>query len=485
MDNRGQITVFLSLLTLTMLVLGMSAVEIVRIKTGDAKAVIATAGAADDVKAAYNRSLFDEYHILAIDKEFGGQGEAKIEEMAQGYLEYTLDTGREDSMVVNQVALSDYEGVLDDECAEMKEQITDYMKTRSVVDAAEELIEKVTSESDARSSTKSAIEKGKTEENDDSSSWTGKDPRKVLKSCTSGGLLSFVTPDGTVPSKDEIDKSGLPSEKCGADSSDSDSDFFDMDFDDVDEMENKIDTDTVDESKLRDNFYGISYALEFFDKYTDAGDGSPLACEVEYIICGHDNDYDNLKGVVDRIILHRLPVNFAYLMTDKAKIASVQSVALTLSLLPGVSYSATKYLLLGCWAYAETLVDIKVLLAGGSVKFLKSKDTWHTDIKGLKNLGKIEAKSYEGADALDYSGYLAILLAENTGGMYYRIADLIQLDLIQTDSTFAMENMIYEFSIDVEISKKRKYASFVESAVKGLAVPESSYIYSHSITAGY
>lgn len=388
-------------------------------------------------------------------------------------------------MSVDEVALADYKTLTDDDCAAMREQISDYMKIYSELEGADKLLQYISGEEAAEAESKKAIENGKSEESGDSSLWIGRDPRKVLKSSVSGGLLNIVTPDGNVPSGEAVSLTGLPSAAC--ESCAGSRQWEDIDFDDLDMFEAQVDSgDNNSADLLVDNYYGIRYALEFFDAYTDAAEDGRLAYEVEYIICGKDNDYDNLQGVVNMIVLHRLPVNFAYLMTDKAKVSSVSSIAAVLALLPGVTYSATKYLILGCWAYAETLADIRVLLAGNNIQFLKSKDSWLTDINSLGKLANIQAENYEGKDAIDYEDYLAVLLAENAGSMYYRMADVIQLNLSLDEETFAMSNMMYEFSLDMTVVQNRKYAAFIESAGNGqISVDSEVYRHSYRMTTGY
>lgn len=51
---------------------------------------------------------------------------------------------------------------------------------------------------------------------------------------------------------------------------------------------------------------------------------------------------DNLQGVVNRIVLHRLPLNLAYLLSDSAKMAEVSSIAAVLALVPGVTYGGRR-----------------------------------------------------------------------------------------------------------------------------------------------
>ena len=74
MRNQGHVTVFLSIILISMLLLGLSVLEMARIRMGSAKAAMAAEGAACDVKAAYDKELFEEYHLLAVDSTFGGHG---------------------------------------------------------------------------------------------------------------------------------------------------------------------------------------------------------------------------------------------------------------------------------------------------------------------------------------------------------------------------------------------------------------------------
>lgn len=103
-------------------------------------------------------------------------------------------------------------------------------------------------------------------------------------------------------------------------------------------------------SELGTDINGILYAMECFKNVTDAElDNCVFQCEVEYLIAGKDNDYDNLTCVVNQIILHRLPVNMAVLLSDAEKMAEISSMAATLALVPGITYGAAKYLLAACF----------------------------------------------------------------------------------------------------------------------------------------
>lgn len=260
----------------------------------------------------------------------------------------------------------------------------------------------------------------------------------------------------------------------------------DIEFDDLDKFQRQLMLDGErSQTGIVDDIYGVGYALANFNTFTDRKQNRPFECEVEYIIAGKDNDHDNLQGVVNRIVLHRLPLNLAYLLSDSAKMAEVSSIAAVLALVPGVTYGAAKYLLLGCWAYAETIVDIRLLLDGKSVQFMKTDEYWVTDINNLDKLMNLDSVDYEGVDAVSYRDYLAILLIENKGGMYYRMADLIQLNFRQTDESFEMKNMMYSLTFDVEVSQDRKFASFIEDHEGVSKIDDGLYRYSFRQCVSY
>lgn len=91
-----------------------------------------------------------------------------------------------------------------------------------------------------------------------------------------------------------------PSLKYGK-QTDMDADLVDTTFSDIDRLEAELgNISGTDASALQQNGNGILYALSCFDYFTrEDGLDNPLKCEVEYLICGKDNDYDNLSAVVN------------------------------------------------------------------------------------------------------------------------------------------------------------------------------------------
>ena len=147
----------------------------------------------------------------------------------------------------------------------------------------------------------------------------------------------------------------------------------------------------------------------FSDAAQESGDRA-LDYEMEYLIGGKDADQENLKAVVNRLLLMREGANLLYLETDSTKSQEAMSVALALTSVVANPELAepVKHAILAAWAYAESISDVRILLNGGKVSLVKSDAQWHTDLKHLGDtLNTSEENTQEG---LSYGGYLQLLL---------------------------------------------------------------------------
>lgn len=90
----------------------------------------------------------------------------------------------------------------------------------------------------------------------------------------------------------------------------------------------------------------------------------------------------------------------------------------------------TQLLLLAAWAYGEALLDVRSLVNGGKVAFLKSKADWKTKLVDLKNLSQMGKSVAKDAGGLAYREYMHILMIkEKQSGKLYRIMDLLQVNI--------------------------------------------------------
>ena len=90
MNNRGYVTIFLSLLIIVMLIVVTAVLKIMDDSGAKSKVVTATSSAMSSELANYNRLIFDRYHILLLDKNASGLGEGALEEDMEELLRVDL-----------------------------------------------------------------------------------------------------------------------------------------------------------------------------------------------------------------------------------------------------------------------------------------------------------------------------------------------------------------------------------------------------------
>lgn len=461
MNNRGRITVFLCLIMSSLLLLGITAINVINIFAAKEKAAVAVRSSVSSVKAGYNSYIFEHYHILLFDKGCGGQGEAALEEKLLSNLEENLG----DSFAVNEVAVTDFELIYDNECRALKEQIKEYMNYAVVEYGADKILEStggrdgtltsaILQDMDAAEKNQTSGRENVETSSDNKTASSGAvgidDPRDFTANMSDIGVLSIVIPDDMDISSEKIDLSGLPSiKKIGLAN-----DFFRIndDFDDYTTLKTDLKARGTWKDALIDSSLGIAYARTVFNcaVNTEVNEGTVFDCEIEYLICGKESDYANMNSVVKKLLAVRFPVNYAYLVSDTAKMAQVSAISAPLSLVVLVPEPILKCLITGCWSYVEAMADVRCLLEGRRMAFTKNKGNWITDLNNLEN--SVLGEGISDDKGMCYEDYLMILMALNMDKVYYRMLDIMELNVRQTDSSFQIENGAVRLSADFDIS---------------------------------
>lgn len=172
------------------------------------------------------------------------------------------------------------------------------------------------------------------------------------------------------------------------------------------------------------------YLFERFSLFTDEKKEGVLDYELEYILCGKAGDKENLKSVIQRLLLMREGANFLYLASDAASMEAAQAIAAILAgviPIPGL-VSVTAYALLLVWAYGESLLDLRELFAGGKVPVLKSKESWKLDLMSVPDLMELlEGTTGSSENGISYAGYLQILYTLGKKSKYpMRALDMVE-----------------------------------------------------------
>ena len=184
--------------------------------------------------------------------------------------------------------------------------------------------------------------------------------------------------------------------------------------------------------------------------------------QIEYILAGKDTDWQNLEYVAKRLLRWREVANFLYLLTDAAKIAAAEALALSLTavcMCPELA-EPVKYTILLAWAYVESLQDVKTLLAGGRVPIVKTASDWKTGIDSLTDVrGSLTQES--GGRGLNYKEYLQIMLfLENQEKRTFRAMDIMEMDIRRTagNAGFRLDACFDTYQADMSVSSRFGYS---------------------------
>ncbi len=459
MNNKGQVTVFISLIISVMLVLGMTAHKAIRVNLVQEKCVINTRSIVSSVMSEYDSYIFDNYHILLFDKKYDGISEEEKEEQLKRLLQENLG----DNITVDNVDILGYKYLLDNDCDEFKNQISEYMSYAFVEYSFEEILEKLKGgDVIVKEETLEAMEEAKNQEEVDEATEAEtddmlekneeevEDPREFTASIQENGVLSLVLPENMEISDVHIDLSEVPSGGNGTKFDEIDSNFCDIDcfMNDLDINDGWID-------EIEGDIEGVLYSRLVFNCATacDVNPSTVFKCEREYLIAGKSSDKKNLESVVLRISALRFPVNFIYLITDTEKLSLIEPIAEALFLATGVPAPVYQYLIAGCWSYIESLAEVKSLLKGECLEFIKTKENWITDLNNLEDSINGGKSTEEG---LSYEDYLMILAAMNTDDIYIRMLDLIQLNREQSYSDFRIKNAAVWITIQTDCEYQGK-----------------------------
>lgn len=226
------------------------------------------------------------------------------------------------------------------------------------------------------------------------------------------------------------------------------------------------------EDTLKKNVLSAEYVAKHFICYMDtspgdndrAGSSALLDYEMEYIIGGGHNDRENIYKVINQLSVIREGVNLSYLISSQDKMSEAYMLAAALVGVTGCDLAVrlVQYIIVSIWAYAESIVELRKLLAGETIALIKNRDNWILQLSSLVdeklNLQSLinNITSYEAVNnnkveengrdnGIGYKEYLKLLIMfMNKSDRNYRIAALMELRMIMYGhSGFRMKNYIY------------------------------------------
>lgn len=530
--NKGQIIVFVCLIICAFLVLILTILQGVRIKEGRAKCSQSVFSACKSLKGDYQPELFRRYHLLALDRTYYGKGEGFLEQRAEEFLNYNLNPEKQFyHFQVQEVILAESQTLTDASMAGMKQEIHEYMKLQTPVMVLEEVLskteeeqkqdrEQIADELENQAEQIVVVEAGQavmkkasiTEEGSAGKTTTVAggdsaekmapvaeegsvaegafeieehaeemiDPRGAMKRLLGMDILTLVMPEEAEGiSKDKISMENLPSMKR----TDSYEGFWtfqgeEMELADMAEaFKQQSFWDDIGKLEVKENGLAeiTEEALYAMDTFGDAitrkkEEHQPLEFEIEYLLAGQKSDYENMSQVAEELVWIRFVSNGCYAFTNETMQEEAKLAAAVLLAPVGLAELAepVSYVILGCWTYGESLLDVKALLHEKTVPVTKDDTTWKLSLNGLLNLNRESREACEASQGLSYEEYLFLLLmvqaSINQEQCYYRMLDLMQLNIQETIPEFRIENCIVTFELQVMIEENGRQWHFQEAA---------------------
>lgn len=198
------------------------------------------------------------------------------------------------------------------------------------------------------------------------------------------------------------------------------------------------------------------YLLTYMSNYLDEKTGRAFSYEVEYLLGKHESDKENLRDVVSKLLWIREATNLVYLLSNSIKCGQAEALALAIggATLNPVIVEVIKVGLIMAWALAESVLDIRALLAGKKIPLIKSEETWTMELENIGQLKDGFPMAKESKTGIDYKNYLGILLLferDTEVAMYAMSAQEASIRS-EEDSSFKMDDMLTQVDVKVDFS---------------------------------
>ena len=467
--RKGYITVFLTLSLTLILSLVFTLIEGARISAIRMKFECVADIGMNSVLAEFHRELLEQYDLLFVDMSYGGSyanisnTEAHLRNYVQKNLQQETSfaglNGVRDflAMDAGTVHIGQYSIASDNQGAVLKRQVTDYMsdypigaileKTGVGVSELESYGLDTRDIDGERLSYEAQIEEiGLPEQEVEEGVYEEvplNNPADIANATRSSGVLNLVLEDPSQVSAVKVALDDYISHRSHMQGT-------------------GICAEAANISGEPNELIFQAYLFEKCGFYGQEMDKSLLKYQIEYILAGKDTDWQNLEYAAKKLLKWREVANFIYILTDSAKVAEAEAMALALTavtLCPELA-EPVKYTILFAWTYVESLQDVKTLLAGGRVPIYKTAADWKTGIRSIENVRGSLTKDNSGR-GLNYQEYLSIMLfLQNQDTRTFRAMDIMEMDIRKTagNSRFRMDACFDTYQANLSVSSGFGYS---------------------------
>lgn len=192
--------------------------------------------------------------------------------------------------------------------------------------------------------------------------------------------------------------------------------------------------------------------------------------QMEYLLTGGEDDRGNLADAVRQLLLVREGLNLIHILSDSQKREEAKALALVITGALGLTplVEITAFFIMSAWALGESILDIQALLEGGNIPLLKGREDWALGIEQLLSMGQRTGGPISSGreKGLDYEDYLKLLLLMVPSGQkYYRMMDVMQIDIRLSQAGFLVKRCGYRVDIKAQVCGKHVFFAlpFVEN----------------------
>ena len=472
--KKGSITIYMSMILAVLLSLFLMVIEGARSRAISLRADCAFDLAVYSVFAEYNRQLYKEYGLFFIDTSYGEitASSERVNRHLTYYMKENLDKDTGGRRLFNytkcfpeQTEITGCRYATDERGAVFEQQAIEYMKYKYGISYMERMkkeleqaqehhifnrdfsAEREENHREIEEAEREGVETGELDENGDPirKPVDVDNPADAMNQTRAKGILVLVT-----DSEDEISVQSV-------------------DIKDTVSYENPKTKGYGEieraEVSFAERLWFDAFVLDKCGTYISPKKNGQLQYQAEYVLAGKECDMDNLKAVVQRLLVFREVSNCIYLFSDAAKVGEAAALATSICSAAGAMalIEPVKCTLLFAWGYAEAIYDVKQLLAGGSVPVIKTAETWHYSLSGMLG-AEAEKVSKETVvtvkEGLSYEEYLRLFLAtEEREKKVYRMMDIAQMDVRKNSGfkEFHLSNCVDLLVMEAVVGSKYGY----------------------------
>lgn len=393
-EEKGQITVFLSLLLIVLIGFSFVVVEGVSSYSASALGEDAVKNAGENILANYDRELFNKYHIFFLDPReknyILSDGKADMDQYFSGNSFFNV--------FCNSLKMTEEVTAVEEDGLYLKHEIREWMKYRQeekVKDTLKQLINNVKKNNADRKEYQNEAEEetGNIEQSEENKvedtaeeetvsqevqkeRTTWKEIKEALQLLTKTGILFYVSDHPEQLSRKSISEENLPSRAKKREQEEHKVEEFLFSGLGLKGIKSMLSVDfsiNTNSTLWTKENYIVPYIEECFLDYSEEGreekeekndvQEQVLAYEKEYLIKGQPSDLDNLKRVANDIFLLRFINNYIFTGRDAEIQSQVNLMASALTGVVGIPQTAkaVQMMLRAALSYGESLLELHTL----------------------------------------------------------------------------------------------------------------------------